>query len=240
MATEEWGQAAAGVRLTAPAVPRVELQSVIAEAVERSGGLGAEPREVAAKVAEALVAPEVQEELALAFVRALQRASTAFMQRDDIYEYPGNLDTAARVVLDALADLLGRGPVQPGGIDREEAVRTLAEVSYPGITFEFVSAPYPRVIASGVFPDTSEPGEEFPVTQYAVVKGDLVETAFAAVMAVLDHEAREAFRFRGERVFNTHADQGESSGPILKEGAAPDTRRSYVANIGPSAGVRRS
>ena len=228
-----------GVRLTAPSIPRTELQSVIAEAVQRAANLDDDrAREVAAEVADALAAPAVQEELALAFVRALQRAGDAYMQRDDLYEYPGHLDTAARVVLAAFSDLLGRFPTEPADLAPEDATRVLGEVAYPGMTFQYVEGPYPRVAARANFPDTYNPDAEFPVSQYATVKGDIVETAFAAVMAVLEHEAREAFLYRGERVFDVHRDPGETSGPILKEGAEPDRRKSYVADIGPSAGVR--
>ena len=239
MESEKWDEAA-GVRLTAPAVPTVELRAVIADAVR-----GAAPDvddefadRVAGAVAESLAAPDVLEAVALAFVRALQRASVAYMQRDDIYEYPGNLETAARVAVDALADLLGRALVQSASPDPEEAVGILADVTYPGLTFEYVDAPYPRVVARGEFPDTSDPESDFTVSQYAVVNGDLIETAFAAVMNVLEHEARETFRYGGDRVFNVHHDPGETAGPILKEGAEPDSRRSYTADIGPSARVR--
>lgn len=232
--------AAAGVRLTAPAVPRVVLRSVISEAIAKAAAelSGEQCRSAADAVAEALTDPPVMEEMALACVRALQRASDAFMQRDDIYEYPGNLETAGRVAVDALAEMLGHPLVQPRPLRREEADATLAEVSYEDFRFEYVDAPYPRVVARSVFPDTSDPHKEFTVSQYAVVNGDLVETAFAAVMAVLEHEAREIFRFRGERVFNVHHDPGETSGPILKPGAEHDQRRSYTADIGPSATVR--
>ena len=231
---------AAGVRLTARAVPRVELRSVIAEAAADAATVldDQSARQVADAVAESLTRPDVLEEVALAFVRALQRAMTAYMQRDDIYEFPGNVETAGRVAADALSELLGRPATRPTTPDAVEAVATLAEVTYPGLSFEYVEAPYPRVVARGEFPDTSDPDEDFTVSQYAVIKGDLVETAFAAVMNVLDHEAREMFRYRGERVFNAHHDQGETSGPILKAGAQADTRRSYTADIGPSAGIR--
>lgn len=236
----EWSEQAAGVRLTAPAVPKVELRSIIAEAV-RTAAPDVDTNfaaQVSNSVAESLAAPQVLEEIATAFVRALHRASDAYMQRDDIYEYPGNLETAGRVAADALSELLGRTPAQPATPDPQQAAALLAEVTYPGLAFEYVHAPYPRVIARGEFPDSSDPDRDFPVSQYAVVKGDLIEAAFAAVMNLLDHEAREAFRYRGDRVFNAHGDQGETSGPILKQGAEPDTRRSYSADIGPSAGIR--
>lgn len=237
----KWSDEAAGVRLTAPAVPKVEIRSLIADAIRAAiPELEAQRADRAAdSVAEALTAPAVQEELALAFVRALQRASIAYMQRDDIYELPGNLETAARVAIDALSEQLGYLPVEAADIDPEEAERTLADVSYPGMVFEFINAPFPRVAAKGIFPDTDDPEEDFPVNQYAVVRGNLVEAAFAAAMNVLEHEARETFTYRGVRVFNAHGDPGETSGPILKEGAQADPRRSYVADIGPSAGVRR-
>lgn len=237
MKIERWESP--GARLTAPAVPRVELQAVIADAVQGATGLDAtQARSAAAAVADSLSDQDVQEELALAFVRALQRAGDAYMQRDDIYEFPGHLDTAARVVVDALSDLLGRAPKEPQAIPPEEAATALADVSYPGVSFQFVNAPYPRVTARAMFPDTYHPEAEFPVTQYAVVRGDLVETAFAAVMAVLEHEAREAFLYRGERVFDVHRDHGETAGPVLRDGAKADSRRSYTSDIGPSARVR--
>lgn len=231
---------AAGVRLTAPAVPGVELRSVIAEALGAAAPeLTPERcRAAADAVADALVDPTVAEEISLACIRALQRASVAFMQRDDIYEYPGNLETAGRVAVDALSEMLGRKPAERLPLTREGAADVLSEVTYEDFRFEYVDAPYPRVMARGVFPDTYDPDKDFQVSQYAVVKDDLLNASFAAVMAVLEHEARETFRYRGERVFNAHHDPGEKAGLLLKPGAEPDSRRSYTADIGPSAGIR--
>jgi hypothetical protein len=231
----------AGIRLSAPTVPSNPLQSIIASAISESlpqvspTVAGA----VAAEVAGALCAPEVLEELVNGLTRALRRASDAHFQRDDIYEYPGSLETAARVAVEGLTELLGVPTPPRQELDRSTAEAILADVAYEDWTFSYVELPYPRVTAATAFPDTDDPTKEFPVTQYAVVEGDILEAAFGAVMAVLEHEAREVFRYRGDPVFHIHRDQGEQAGPILKDGAEPDRRRSYVADIGPTAGYRR-
>lgn len=231
-----------GVRLTAPKVPARPLRSIIAEAISDAlSGLSPDHATKAADaVAAALTGPDTREELVGGLTRSLRRASDAHFQRDDIYEYPGTLETAARVVVDGLTEMLGVARPARQKVDASEAEAILADVTYQDWTFRYVDLPYPRVVAAARFPDTDDPTKNFPVTQYAVVEGDVLEAAFAAVMAVLEHESREMFRYRGDPVFHVHRDQGETSGPILKDGAEHDSRRSYIADIGPSAGVRRS
>jgi len=191
----------------------------------------------AERVADALTEPAVIEELAWVFTRALSRAADAGTQRDDIFEWPGHAETAGRVAADALREALGR-PASPTRPCADEAKAILADVTYLDWRFDYVDTPFPRVTVTARLPDTSEPGKDFTVNRYAVVEGDVVGAAFRAVMDLHDHEAREHFFYRGRRVFNSHLEQDESSGPIRRHGAVDDTPQSYTADIGPSAGVR--
>ena len=96
-------------------------------------------------------------------------------------------------------------------------LRRLAEVvsriSYPGLRVALEHADHGlclRVFCdNGVDNDTGEHspwrGRAWPVDLYAS-NGEVVQTAFLAVMTCLEHEARELFTFQGERVMNPHRD----------------------------------
>jgi len=217
------------VQLSVRPVGAATLHDVVTEVTDRT---------TADRVIEALAAPAVIEELGWAFTRALQRSAVVGGQRDDIFEWPGQAETAGRVAADALREALGRRRPESAKPSVDEAKATLAEVRYLDWNFGYVDTPFPRVTVTSRMPDTNQPGKDFTVTRYAVVEGDVVEAAYRAVMDLQDHEAREHFFYRGKRVFNSHLEQDETAGPILKPGYLDDTPNSYVADIGPSAGVR--
>jgi hypothetical protein len=220
----------AGVQLSARPVGGPSLRDVIARAVDDA---------TADRIISELTGSEVTEELAWTITRALHRAADMGGQRDDIFEWPGNAETAARVAVDALAEALGR-PRRTAELPNAQAARAaLADVRYLDWQFDYVDTPYPRVTVRAVLPDTSDPTRTFTVTRYAVVDDDVVSAAFRAVMDLHDHEAREHFFFSGERVFNAHREPAETAGPQRRPGVPAEQSRRYTADIGASAGVRR-
>jgi len=62
---------------------------------------------------------------------------------------------------------------------------------------------------NGVDNDTGLPspwrGRAWPL-EFDATTGEVVQTAFKAIMTSLEHEARELFLFQGERVMNPHMD----------------------------------
>ena len=54
-------------------------------------------------------------------------------------------------------------------------------------------------------PSEFNTGRKWRMSVY-MCKSEVVGTAFAAYMAWVEHEAREAFRYRGEHVFGPHFD----------------------------------
>ena len=56
---------------------------------------------------------------------------------------------------------------------------------------------------SGVL--TEQKGRKWPLSQY-MTKSEVVQTALKAVLTYLEHEARESFTYKGERIFGPHFD----------------------------------
>lgn len=89
----------------------------------------------------------------------------------------------------------------------------VCQISYPGFGFE-VSHEGPnhflRVTCdSGKHTRTGEPyawsGRKWRLSEH-MTDGEIVQTAFLAMMTALEHEARELFTFQGVSVFDPHYD----------------------------------
>lgn len=212
----------------------------MAEVIVGSEGRGdRDPDGVVDELLAVLACDEVGEEFIGMTIRAMLRAHDAHSMRDDIFAWPGHVETAARVAAEAFVHLLGADTKSPEPASADEAATTLAEVAYDDWGFEYQDLPFPKVSAWATFANTRRSGTQFTVAQSAPVRdGDVVEAAFAAVMAVMNHEARERFTFRGEAIYDVHREPDESFGPQPTGPAEPESGN-YVADIGPFAGVRQ-
>lgn len=84
-------------------------------------------------------------------------------------------------------------------------VRTLWQVDVPG---EFRISPYDddlwlQYVDPSIGPEAN--GRKWRISEHAT-KSEVVQTAFMAYLAWLEHEARETFRYRGEAIFGPHFD----------------------------------
>lgn len=89
----------------------------------------------------------------------------------------------------------------------------LRAITYPGLTFVVEPEPgryFLRVSCdNGTCNDTGEPlawkGRKWPLSVH-MTDGEVVQTAFLALMTALEHEAREQFKFCGVPVMSPHYD----------------------------------
>lgn len=99
---------------------------------------------------------------------------------------------------------------------RAELVRLMTVVSriqFPGVHVELEHKEHGLALRvhcpNGVCAVTGEAapwvGRAWPVS-LGITNGDLVQTAFKAILTALEHEARELFTFQGERVMDPHRD----------------------------------
>ena len=97
---------------------------------------------------------------------------------------------------------------------RAELVRLMTVVSriqFPGVHVELEHKHHGRALRvhcpDGVCTVTGEPapwvGRPWPI-DLSITNGDLVQTAFKAIMTAVEHEVREQFKFQGETVMNPH------------------------------------
>lgn len=97
---------------------------------------------------------------------------------------------------------------------RAQLVRLMTVVSriqFPGVTFQLEHKEHGLALRvhcpDGVCAVTGEPapwqGRPWPIS-LNITNGDLVNTAFKALLTAVEHEARELFRFQGEQVMNPH------------------------------------
>lgn len=80
-------------------------------------------------------------------------------------------------------------------------------------------------------------GRKWRLSQY-MTKSELVQTAFKAVMTAEEHEARERFRYKGQKVFSPHFDVEELV--QLASQNKFDVRAAGVAGGGDHVGDGRS
>ena len=93
----------------------------------------------------------------------------------------------------------------------------LSQVTYPGLSLEWGhegSYWWLRVVCpegSPLATDTRDgsplswKGRKWRLSKH-MTAGELVQTAFMAILAALEHEAREQFRYKGVDVLNPHMD----------------------------------
>jgi hypothetical protein len=89
----------------------------------------------------------------------------------------------------------------------------LSNISYPGLAFEIIyegHQPFLRVTCDeGTCNHTGKPlvwkGRKWRLSEH-MTSGEIVQTAFLAVITALEHEAREKFAYRGVSVFDPHYD----------------------------------
>lgn len=97
---------------------------------------------------------------------------------------------------------------------RAELVRLMTVVSriqFPGVSFQLEHKEHGLCLrvhcANGVDAVTGEvapwQGRAWPVS-LNTTNGELVQTAFKALMTAVEHEARETFTFQGQRVMDPH------------------------------------
>lgn len=89
----------------------------------------------------------------------------------------------------------------------------LAEVSYPGLVLEVgvdgwrvflqVRGFEPDSVTGAAAPPEGRGGRKWLLSPH-MTRSEVVATAFKAVLTYVEHEVREAFRYRGRAVFGPH------------------------------------
>jgi hypothetical protein len=94
----------------------------------------------------------------------------------------------------------------------EEMREVLSRVGYPGYTFQIADAtgaPWLQITCTALCNVTDVPmkwrGRKWMLS-YHMTDGELVQTAFKAVLTAQEHEAREQFKYRGVSIFDPHYD----------------------------------
>lgn len=153
-----------------------------------------------------LASGEVAELLVQAAADVQSLAWSAWSLRDDLYDDPRTPETAARLVLSAVADAAG-APPPPCAITRAEAAAAAATVAYRGWRFSIVEDPLGlHVRVEATFEDTRKPGRTFAVSRAAPIHGrDVAAAALVAALQVERHEAMERFLVDGRRSFDPHS-----------------------------------
>lgn len=157
-----------------------------------------------------LLAPDVIDELTRVALVALDRAWNAHSLRDDLYACPDGPEPTSRIVLNAIAHALAERPPDPP-ISDAEAAATLAQIAYKDYDFTLLRLTDGTwgVRVQGRFEDSRKPEHRVAVSARGFGRQSIVDCAFRAVMALEEHEARERFTYRGQRVFDPHRDTGD-------------------------------
>lgn len=95
----------------------------------------------------------------------------------------------------------------------ERLAQVVSRISYPGLRVVLEHSNHGICLQvqcpDGVCNVTGEPsawkGRQWPVDLYSS-NGEIVRTAFKAIMTALEHEARELFLFQGKAVMDPHED----------------------------------
>lgn len=169
-----------------------------------------EAHEVVDAVLGRLLDPDVMDELARTATVALSRAWDAHDLRDDLYACPDGPEPTSRIVLNALAHAVGQREPDPP-ISAAEAAATLAQVAYKDYKFNLLRLADGTwgVRVEGRFPDSRKPEHRVAVSARGFGRSSILDCAFRAVMALEEHEARERFTYKGERIFDPHRDTGD-------------------------------
>lgn len=96
---------------------------------------------------------------------------------------------------------------------RANAAKLLSECSYPGLSFEVVEesgGQHLRVVCTDGRCNVTGAlytwtGRKWRLSPH-MTDGEVVQTAFLALLTALEHEAREQFTFQGVSVFDPHFD----------------------------------
>ena len=86
----------------------------------------------------------------------------------------------------------------------------LEKISFPKMLLEIHTkndVPYLQLRCRGTCNVTGEPSEwtsrKWMMSEH-MTTGEVVQTAFKAILTSLEHEAREQFRYRGQPIFDPH------------------------------------
>jgi len=95
----------------------------------------------------------------------------------------------------------------------EEMQAIVDECYYPGFTFSVIADKRGAIYLQGAYiqPDIITNLPEAQKTRRwfltpAMVKSEIVQTVFKCVITSVEHQAREHFKYRGERIFGPHYD----------------------------------
>lgn len=211
---------------TAPALWAGRVRAALKDSVEEvlhqhgcstSGAAG----EVIDAVARTLCEGPTRDEVFHAMVVANERAEMQWSLRDDEYLCPDGPEPRSELALFALEHVL-RQEEQADDDSRmtpEEAERVLARIEYKGWRFRVLENPStggPVIQAIASAKDSRGSGRTVSVSRRGWGRRTLVESAFAAVMQIEEHEARERFRFDGNVVFDPHAESAADPVPELR------------------------
>lgn len=97
-------------------------------------------------------------------------------------------------------------------MNRAEIVAVLQQVNYPGYVFEVnleEERLYMRAIFHAPCAETGQMAQQFTRKWYVsreATRSEIVQTSLKCVLTSVEHEAREAFRYRGRAIFGPHFD----------------------------------
>lgn len=95
----------------------------------------------------------------------------------------------------------------------QQQIELIAEISYPGLRYNLflkMGLTFLQIEnVEGQCNVTNEPmawkGRKWYISPH-MTRSEIVQTAFMATLAALEHEARENFKFKGVDVLNPHLD----------------------------------
>lgn len=101
-------------------------------------------------------------------------------------------------------------------MDVQEVTAILAEVKFPGFTFKLLgdfapgTATYVKAVFSAPDHDAPDNWREQHTRRWLLsrhmTRSEVVQTVLKCVLTAVEHEAREQFRYRGQRIFGPHFD----------------------------------
>jgi hypothetical protein len=188
--------------------------------LHRDGPAAAE--DVVDTVVKTLLTPPVRDELFHAMVVANERADAQWSLRDDLYLCPDGSEPRSEIALQALQHVLLQDEQRDPPLPVEAARKVLEGIDYKGWRFHLLERPdgAQLVQVQAIVPDSYGRSREVSVSRRGWGRASLLESAFAAVMQIEEHEARERFNFDGRLVFDPHADSSHDPVPALLQQSA--------------------
>ena len=115
---------------------------------------------------------------------------------------------------------------EPKVMTFDDFMSILEDIHHPGLTIEVIDAAthlYLQVRCDeGVCNVTGKPlgwkGRKWLLSKH-MTRGEVVQTAFKAVMTAMEHETREQFKYRGQAIFDPHYDVDRLAELRASEGA---------------------